>query len=231
MVVSEQRGAASSYVVGAIRRGLLDLRYRHRPLAGVRAVEVALGRHPLSSIPTLNRPYWALAAFYAEAGRPEVARRLLAEYERLVPERSRRGDPGQLVAAAAIALAEGRVQDAIRGYRAWTEQSGDPAHGLFELATAYERAGQPDSALAVYERSTTAPGTKAPLVLFDPVDARAFAATMQRLGALYAARGEHAKAREYYGRFVDLWQDADPELQPLVAEARAARRRLSEQLQ
>ncbi len=222
MAVSEQRGVASSYVVGAIRRGLLDVRYRHRPLAGVTAVEAALGRHPLSSIPTLNRPYLALAAFYAEAGRPEAARRLLAEYERLVPERTRRGHPGRLTAAAAIALAEGRVEDAILGYRAWIEQAENPADGLFELATAYERARQPDSALAVYERSVTAPGVRAPLVLFDPVDARAFAATLQRLGALYRARGEHAKARDYYGRFVDLWKDAEPELQPIVAEARAA---------
>ncbi len=222
MAVSEQRGVASSYVVGAIRRGLLDVRYRHRPLAGVTAVEAALGRHPLSSIPTLNRPYLALAAFYAEAGRPEVARRLLAEYERLVPERTRRGHPGRLTAAAAIALAEGRVEDAILGYRAWIEQAENPADGLFELATTYERAREPDSALAVYERSVTAPGVRAPLVLFDPVDARAFAATLQRLGALYRARGEHAKARDYYGRFVDLWKDADPELQPIVAEARAA---------
>ncbi len=222
MAVSEQRGVTSSYVVGAIRRGLLDVRYRHRPLAGVTAVEAALGRHPLSSIPTLNRPYLALAAFYAEAGRPEVARRLLAEYERLVPERTRRGHPGRLTAAAAIALAEGRVEDAILGYRAWIEQAENPADGLFELATTYERAREPDSALAVYERSVTAPGVRAPLVLFDPVDARAFAATLQRLGALYRARGEHAKARDYYGRFVDLWKDADPELQPIVAEARAA---------
>jgi len=222
MAVSEQRGVASSYVVGAIRRGLLDVRYRHRPLAGVTAVEAALGRHPLSSIPILNRPYGALAAFYAEAGRPEAAKRLLAEYERLVPERTRRGHPGRLTAAAAIALAEGRVEDAILGYRAWIEQAENPADGLFELATAYERARQPDSALAVYERSVTAPGVRAPLVLFDPVDARAFAATLQRLGVLYRARGEHAKARDYYGRFVHLWKDADPELQPIVAEARAA---------
>src|SRR5207244_1329490 len=82
----------------------------------------------------------------------------LAEYERLVPERTRRGHPGQLAAAAAIALAEGRVRDAIVGYRAWTEQAENPADGLFELATAYERARQPDSALAVYERSVAARG-------------------------------------------------------------------------
>ncbi|PYP17984.1 MAG: hypothetical protein DMD52_03765 [Gemmatimonadetes bacterium] len=222
MVVSEQRGVAGSYVVGAIRRGLLDVRYRHRPRGGVRIVEAALGRHPLSSIAILNRPYLALAAFYAEAGRPDTAQRLLAEYERLVPERTRHGQPGRLTAAAAIALAEGRTEDAILGYRAWIAQAEDPADGLFELATAYERAHQPDSALAVYERSVVAPGIRAPLVLFDPIDAGAFAATLQRLGALYAARGDTAKARDFYGRFVDLWKDADPELQPIVAEARAA---------
>jgi len=37
-----------------------------------------------------------------------------------------------------------------------------------------------------------------------------FAATLRRLGELHAARGDHAKAGEYYGRFVDLWKDADP---------------------
>jgi tetratricopeptide (TPR) repeat protein len=215
--------------MGAIRRGLLDVRYHHRPLAGLRVVEAALERHPLSSIPTLNRPYAALAAFYAEAGRPEVARRLLAEYETLVPERSRRGHPRRLAAAGAIALAEGRVQGALDEYREWMAEAEEPIDGLFELATAYQRARQPDSALAVYERSVTAPGVRAPLALFDPVDARVFAATLQRLGELYAAGGDRAKARDYYGRFVDLWKDADAELQPIVADARAALKRLSEE--
>ena len=120
------------------------------------------------------------------------------------------------------------MQEAIVGYRAWTERAENPADGLFELATAYERARQPDSALAVYERTVSAAGVRAPLVLFDPVDAHAVAATLRRLGELYAARGDHAQAREYYGRFVDLWKDADPELQPLVVDARAALRHLSE---
>jgi tetratricopeptide (TPR) repeat protein len=225
MTVSEQRGVASSYVMGAVRRALLDVRYHHRPLAALRTVAAALARHPLSSIPTLNRPYSALAAFYAEAGRPEMARRLLAEYERLIPERSRRRNPGRLAAAGAIALAEGRAQAAIVAYRAWIGEAEDPIDGLFELATAFERARQPDSALAVYEQSVTTPGVKAPLALFDPVDARVFAGTFQRLGELYATRGDRAKARQYYGRFVDLWKDADPELQPIVADARAALKR------
>jgi Fic family protein len=43
----------------------------------------------------------------------------------------------------------------------------------------------------------------------------------ERLGELYEARGDRAKVRDYYGRFVDLWKDADPELQPIVRDVRA----------
>lgn len=43
---------------------------------------------------------------------------------------------------------------------------------------------------------------------------------LRRLGQLYEARGDRDRALEYYGRFVDLWKDADPSLQPKVAETR-----------
>jgi tetratricopeptide (TPR) repeat protein len=41
----------------------------------------------------------------------------------------------------------------------------------------------------------------------------------RRLAEIYDARGDEAAAREHYRRFIDLWRDADPELQPVVAEA------------
>jgi hypothetical protein len=37
---------------------------------------------------------------------------------------------------------------------------------------------------------------------------------------MYEARGNPERALEYYGRFVTLWKDADPELQPAVREVR-----------
>jgi hypothetical protein len=40
------------------------------------------------------------------------------------------------------------------------------------------------------------------------------------LGFLVLARGERQKAREHYARFLELWRDCDPELRPLVEEAR-----------
>jgi tetratricopeptide (TPR) repeat protein len=230
MATSEQRGLPRDYLSGAIWRGLLDVRYRHRPLDGLNTVEAALRHHPLGSMSSLDRPYLALAEFYAEAGRPEVARRLLAEYEKLVPE-PKWGLAQRLAVLGAIALAEGRAQDAVLAYRALTEhdETPIPTEGLFELATAYERAGRADSAQAVYDRSVSTPGLRTPVwISIDNYvgEAHGLAPALMRLGALYDERGDRAKARDYYSRFADLWKDADPELQSYVAQARAALKRL-----
>ena len=157
-------------------------------------------------------------------GRPDSARHFLAEYEAAVPEAVRRSEPFRHGAAAEIAFAEGRVQDAIKGYRAWYDEDSCAVCGLYLLGRAYERAGEPDSALAVYERAVTTPGY-----------ARAFeesatlGPTYRRLGELYEERGQLDKAREYYGRFVDLWKNADSELQPMVREVRGRLARLSQE--
>jgi hypothetical protein len=51
-------------------------------------------------------------------------------------------------------------------------------------------------------------------------DAWGLAPSLKRLGELYEARGDRQRALEYYGRFVALWKDADPALQPAVREVR-----------
>jgi hypothetical protein len=48
------------------------------------------------------------------------------------------------------------------------------------------------------------------------VDAFWLAKTLFRLGELYEHANDARAATEYYGRFVDLWKQADPELQPRV---------------
>ena len=50
-------------------------------------------------------------------------------------------------------------------------------------------------------------------------------AAHERLGQLYEAKGNTTKAVEHYQAFIDLWKNADPELQPRVA---GARRRLGD---
>jgi len=222
MEISVRRGLPGSYVSDAIGLGIMELIYRNAPDAARRAVEDALQRYPLATIAAGDRPYLLLAWFYAQAGRPDRAKQLLAEYAATVPEAFRRRVPFRYGAAAAVALAEGRVQDAIAGYRAWYDEDACATCGLFLLGRAYQRAGEPDSAIAVYERAVTTPGL---LRLYD--EAFTLGATYRSLGELYEQRGQADKARDYYGRFVDLWNGADPELQPLVRDVRARIARLS----
>ena len=97
------------------------------------------------------------------------------------------------------------------------------------LGRAYELAGEADSAMSVYERFVTTPSTYR-LIGPGPIigtDAYYLAGTYQRLGELYEKRGRRDKAIAYYGRFVALWKDADPELQPRVADVRRRLTRLS----
>jgi tetratricopeptide (TPR) repeat protein/tRNA A-37 threonylcarbamoyl transferase component Bud32 len=228
MAESERWGLPGQYIggaffpsplgprAGAISLAWLDLRYRHRAADGLKEVDAALKRYPLSTIPAVDRPYTSLADVFARAGRLAQAKRLLAEYETNIPEGIRRGDLGRHRAAGAVALAEGRTRDALAAYRRWYDESGCATCGLFEIATIYDRSGQQDSALATYEQIVSTPG------LWDLWDNfYTLAPTYKRLGELYEARGDRAKARGYYGRFVELWKDADPELQPMVRDVRA----------
>jgi tetratricopeptide (TPR) repeat protein len=83
------------------------------------------------------------------------------------------------------------------------------------LAHAYDLANQPDSAIAVFERYLS---TR--YYYRAATDAMFLAGTYKRLGELYEAKGDKDKAAFYYARFVDLWKDADAELQPRVSEVR-----------
>jgi len=222
MAFDEQRGVPGKVIDDAIEIAVMDVHYRNASDAARREVEEALRRHPLASIPAEDRPYLDLAWLYADAGHPDRARQLLAEYEATVPEGVRRGQPFRHGAAAQIAFAEGRFQDAIRGYRTWYDEDSCAVCGLFLLGRAYEKAGQPDSALAVYERAVTTPGY---LRAFE--EDATLGPTYRRLAELYEERGQLDKARDYYGRFVDLWKDADPDLQPIVRDVKQRLARLS----
>lgn len=50
-----------------------------------------------------------------------------------------------------------------------------------------------------------------------------------RLGELYEEAGDRDKAVEFYSQFVELWTDADAELQPLVEDVRGRIARLMEE--
>ncbi|MGH7538957.1 MAG: tetratricopeptide repeat protein, partial [Gemmatimonadales bacterium] len=221
MALSEERGLPGSYLAAVTSLALLEVRSRNRPQAALEMLDAGLSRFPLARLPAADRPYAHLIEAYAEAGRVDRAQALLREYEAAEPETVRRGNPARHGATAAVALAQGRVADAIAAYRAWYEGAGCNLCGLHELGRAFERAGEPDSAITAYERAVAA---RRLLGVFD--ESSLLPHTYRRLGALYEQRGDRVRAREYYERFVDLFVGADAELQPMVREAKAKVARL-----
>lgn len=220
MSVQEERGLDAGYLGAA---ALLAAQYLifHRSDEALAVLERALERHPLGSVAPLDRPYDPLVAIYALAGRTERARRYLAELEAL-HQMPGSGLSAPHVPRGLVALAEGRYPDAIEEFQAQVDEGDCPVCDLPVLAMAYDSAGQPDSVLAVYERFVTTPFPSRSFT-----DSFFLAGAYERLGELYEARGNHEQARYYYGKLVDLWEDADPVLQPRVESARRAIRTLS----
>ncbi|HTR21006.1 MAG TPA: protein kinase [Gemmatimonadales bacterium] len=226
MAMAEQRGIPSAYLGGAAALAWIEVRYRNRPAEALRILETALVKHPLGSMAALDRPYAQLAEIYAAAGRTDRAKQLLGDFATTVPEGIRRENPIPYAVIGAIAMTEGRLPDAVIAYRARYDRDtrGCVSCGWFELAQAYDRMGgsHSDSALAWYEQVVATPGIAR---LFG--DAYRLAPTYKRLGELYEAKGDRVKAKDYYSRFVDLWKDADAELQPQVQDVKRRLARLT----
>jgi tetratricopeptide (TPR) repeat protein len=217
MQTSREAGLGGNYLFFAFDLAELQLRLRDDPDAARQTMDEAFRILPLDSVPATDRPYSVLALFYAAAGDPGRARELLSEYEREVDERLRRSDWGVIGARAAIAEAEGRLEEAAVGYRQWHDAADAFCNvcALYRLGALYEQLNRPDSAISVYEEAIT---FQYDSPQYQDPDWRV--PSMLRLAQLYEGRGDTDQAIEYYNRFVELWQDADPVLQPIVEDVR-----------
>jgi tRNA A-37 threonylcarbamoyl transferase component Bud32 len=217
------RGAAQP-LAGALDAAQLEIFFRERPGRAVRILDSALAGTSLSAIDPFERPDAKLAALYALAGRADRARALLARFSNEVKDSAalRSNDPARHRALAEIALAERRPRDAVAEFRLADQLPDGPADDcticlLAGLGRAYDQANLPDSAIASYERYIATPFAWRYDRLLDPT---LLAGMHERLAELYEARGDAARAAPHYARFIAMWKDADPGLQPRVAQAR-----------
>jgi tRNA A-37 threonylcarbamoyl transferase component Bud32/tetratricopeptide (TPR) repeat protein len=190
---------------------------------GVRTLDAALAAFPMKNLPLEQRPYFGVIQFYSLAGRPDKARAILAQLDADVQEpRLRRNvEPSRHAALAEILIAEKRPLDAVRELWASDSMPDGPSNECAhcndsELARAFDLANQPDSAIFYWERYLAESHTRNP-----GRDGPYLAGIRKRLGELYEGKGDLARAESHFTAFVDLWKNADPELQPKVAEVRA----------
>ena len=212
------------------------------------ALDSAAGRFPATEFADLTANYWVLhrageslreldsptpsasregqelarAILYAQYDRPDRARALLAAHDSAVKDTLGglfQGTDRREVLGW-IFLAEGRPVDAVVAFRASRMLSDGPSNpspiaGDVEMGIAFERAGMPDSAITAYEHYMNTPWA-----WHVREDGFRLPWTLEHVAALCEARGKTKKAISAYQQLADLWRDADPELQPRVAQAR-----------
>jgi tetratricopeptide (TPR) repeat protein len=191
---------------------------RDGALAEVAAARV---RFPLDSLEVIDWPASRLAYFYVNAAAMSEANHILQIARERPKGNPQRSPLTPLTPLGMVALAGGRPEEAVGLFR--EEVATWPICrlcGPARLGLAWDRAGVADSTITYYESYLATP---------DPgrlwFDAHYLANILERLGQLHDEQGDLEKAAEYHARFVELWKDSDPELQPRV---QAAQQRLNE---
>jgi eukaryotic-like serine/threonine-protein kinase len=220
--VDESGGAMGLYFRRVAQLAQMDIRHQVRVSQALASLGEARTKHPFGPIDPTERIYPQLAIAYALGGKLDEARSLMEEYARTVPAMVQKGDQDRYEALGNIALADGHFPEALKNFRQMQVANPCIVCGTFEIAQAFAKLGQPDSALAYYQQYVS-------VTDFARIrlDADHLASAYQRIGELYEAKGDRAKAREYYAKLLDLWKTADPELQPIVKDAKERVARLS----
>jgi DNA-binding SARP family transcriptional activator/tetratricopeptide (TPR) repeat protein len=189
----------------------LDLWYGADTAGAVQRVRQVLVRYPLNSLPPLDRPHGSLAGFYLDLGQAHRARALLGA-RRLLGDTTERA---WIAAAAQLDQGAGRYDKAIARWLEYIARTPAecPSCGMFQLAHAWDLAGQPDSAITWLERALATSGSRR-----VQVEAPWLGRSYARLGELYEKRRDLPEARRHYRSAIDLWKDADPSFHSRLRE-------------
>ena len=193
----------------------------------IAALDAAVAKMNIAASPVSDRafPYAQFAEAYAVAGQMDKAKALLARYESEVRDTAVRRvwHSSYESALATVATQERRWNDAATLFRKSDREPDGPASAYplgvtVNLIWVWANAGMADSAIAEYERYLKTPfGSRAR----EGPDYDVPAPTTEALARMYDAKGNTDRAVALYRDFIELWKNADSELQPRVAAARA----------
>lgn len=187
------------------------------------AVQHATDAHAAwAASPELN--VTSLLGLLIEARAPDPAARIMADRDRSLPpdERGIIGRFATELLTARLTSLRGEHASAIDRLEALARRAAwMPSRTMYAIGRVQDAAGRPDLAIAAYEKALAVPDPTRYAEYLEVINA------IRRLAELHDAAGNAPKAIEYYARLVELWKDADPELQPVVE---AARRRIGQLL-
>jgi tetratricopeptide (TPR) repeat protein len=212
--------APAEFWEDAIQRAWLDLTVVDGGEAALGIISRAESEVPLASLAVLDRPYGPLVELLARAGSVERAEELRAEIDAEVPAEMLPTMKLEIARAdGEIALAHGRLDEAIVACRR-SDRGYCEICPLYGLGAAYDRAGQADSAISAYTRYVETPFPDR-YASYAYALGPALGPALERLAQLYDERGDQQDAVRFYARFVELWANADEQLQPRVRTAQA----------
>jgi hypothetical protein len=198
---------------------------------GVRELEIAIAGAQ-KAIPAGEWPYFAIIDFFSLAQEAQQARQWLNRYDAEAKDtfRLRVERPGRLRVGAEVLIAEGKALEAVADLRRSEQLPDGPLRNCMAclptyLAFAFDEAGMPDSAIFYMEEALTVFDPNRMSDVRDPVLIPFF---NRRLGELYEAKGDRVKAAKHYRVVLDVWKNAEPELQVIVNDLRERVRRLSD---
>jgi tetratricopeptide (TPR) repeat protein len=184
--------------------------------AAVEAVQRGLERVPSDDLPFADRRHFWLVSFYALAGDLDQAQSYLSAFETEATEDQKRAEEDALLQARGfMAYASGDPAGAAALY-AEADRGSCTICTLSLRALAWDAAGQPDSALVYWKRYLD--DTQINRMYWDQ---NQLGAAIERAAQLSDELGDTEQAALYYDQLVELWAEADPELQPRVQAAQA----------
>jgi tRNA A-37 threonylcarbamoyl transferase component Bud32/TolB-like protein/Tfp pilus assembly protein PilF len=216
--------ASESYgrrTFGVLQSGYLELRHHGRQARARAVVDSLLSLLPFDSILPADRYYEALSRFYAEAGDVARARAMLAAADANNRALNRPNAAEMGWARGEIALATGQRSVAERELRTAAAAHWCTICVLPSLGRAYEATGKRDLALATYREYMATSW----LWRYEN-DAVELGRVLRRMGALYEAAGEPARADSAYALLLSRWRNADGPALREVREVEKLRARL-----
>jgi serine/threonine protein kinase/tetratricopeptide (TPR) repeat protein len=213
ILISTRSESYSRRLFGAMQLGFLELKYYRRPERARAVVDSVLALTPLGSMLPADRPYEALARFYAQAGDIARARTLIASADSNNRSMNRLMIAEMAWARGEVALATGQIRDAERELLVAAREFLCTICALPSLARAYDAGGKPEQALATYREYLTTPW----LWRYE-IDGIEISHALTRMGELYMAAGQPEQARKAWSDLVTLWRNAEGPARDIVRE-------------